>query len=276
MDQIDSLLHNNWIYECGGPWGLHIVLAPKPHQEHVTNIKDFVWRMCVSYRKLNAVTLAFEYPILLFCLLYPTTTWATTQDSEIRVEGVTYLAMFAAFGTYDTVAGTLAAPPPTIDPLLCECKYDDSKADKKGERVSPKNIYANPFNPMVCPHLSFGCWFALRKGTFGKNDSLFLGAGQPGSAAQRYCDGLLKLLTEYMEKVMEFVRPGHANRHGFRKGVASYSTSVTTFPASLVSVARRGEWTQGSIFDIYFQFAEPGEQYLGRLNCGARSKFAQL
>jgi hypothetical protein len=60
-----------------------------------------------------------------------------------------------------------------------KCKYDDSKADKKGERVSPKNIYANPFNPMVCPHLSLGCWFALRKGTFGRNDSFFLGAGQP-------------------------------------------------------------------------------------------------
>ena len=149
-----------------------------------------------------------------------------------------------------------------------KCKYDDSKADKKGERVSPKNIYANPFNPMVCPHLSLGCWFALRKGTFGKNDSLFLGAGQPGSASQRYCDGLSKRLTEYMEKVVEFVRPGHANPHGFRKGVATYSTSGTTFPASLVSVARRGEWTQGSIFDIYLQFAEPGDQYLGRLIVG--------
>ena len=33
-----------------------------------------------------------------------------------------------------------------------KCKYDDSKADKKGERVSPKNIYANPLNPI---------WFAL-------------------------------------------------------------------------------------------------------------------
>jgi hypothetical protein len=63
MDQIDSLLHNDWIDECGGPWGSLIVLAPKPHQEHITDIKDFVWRMCVSYRKLKAVTLAFEYPI---------------------------------------------------------------------------------------------------------------------------------------------------------------------------------------------------------------------
>ena len=40
-----------------------IVLALKPHQETITNIDDFIWRMCVSYRKLNSVTLPFEYPI---------------------------------------------------------------------------------------------------------------------------------------------------------------------------------------------------------------------
>ena len=48
---------------CEGPWGSSIVLAAKPHQEHIKNIDDFVWRMCVSYRKLNAVTKLFELPI---------------------------------------------------------------------------------------------------------------------------------------------------------------------------------------------------------------------
>ena len=63
MENINTLLHNEWIEECKGPWGSMIVLAPKPHQEHVTNINDFVWRMCVSYRKLNSITRPFEYPI---------------------------------------------------------------------------------------------------------------------------------------------------------------------------------------------------------------------
>ena len=40
-----------------------IVLAAKPHQEHVTNIADFIWRMCISYRGLNAVTRPFQFPI---------------------------------------------------------------------------------------------------------------------------------------------------------------------------------------------------------------------
>ena len=63
QEQLDTLLHNEWIEPATGPWGSMIVLAPKPHQEEVTNIKDFVWRMCISYRKLNAITLPFEYPI---------------------------------------------------------------------------------------------------------------------------------------------------------------------------------------------------------------------
>ena len=63
LEQINTLLFNNWIEECGGAWGSPLVLAPKPHQETITNIDDFIWRMCVSYRKLNSVTLPFEYPI---------------------------------------------------------------------------------------------------------------------------------------------------------------------------------------------------------------------
>ena len=38
-------------------------MAPKPHQEGCTDINDFVWRLCVSYRPLNGVTKSFEYPI---------------------------------------------------------------------------------------------------------------------------------------------------------------------------------------------------------------------
>jgi hypothetical protein len=63
LDQQAVLLANGWIRKCYGPWGSLVVLAPKPHQESVVNIEDFIWRMCVSYRRLNSVTLPFEYPI---------------------------------------------------------------------------------------------------------------------------------------------------------------------------------------------------------------------
>ena len=63
MEHIKALKENQWIEECKGPWGSLIVLASKPHQEHVNDIKDFVWRVCVLYMALNAITKPFTYPI---------------------------------------------------------------------------------------------------------------------------------------------------------------------------------------------------------------------
>jgi hypothetical protein len=39
------------------------LLAPKPHQEHIRDIKDFIWRFCIKYIPLNQVTRLIAYPI---------------------------------------------------------------------------------------------------------------------------------------------------------------------------------------------------------------------
>ena len=65
LKQLKTLLHNRWVEEIqGSAWGAPIVLAPKLHQEKVTDIDDYIWRMCVSYRGLNRVTKIFAFPIL--------------------------------------------------------------------------------------------------------------------------------------------------------------------------------------------------------------------
>jgi hypothetical protein len=46
-----------------GPWLFKALLAPKPHQEHITCIKKFIWRYCVNYIPLNAITEPIAYPI---------------------------------------------------------------------------------------------------------------------------------------------------------------------------------------------------------------------
>ena len=46
-----------------GQWLFKALLAPKPHQEHVADIKDFVWRFCVNFIPLNQVTQVIAYPI---------------------------------------------------------------------------------------------------------------------------------------------------------------------------------------------------------------------
>ena len=63
MEHVRTLLGNDWIDRCEGSLGSSIVLAAKPHQEHIKNIDNFIWIMCVSYRILNAIKKPFELPI---------------------------------------------------------------------------------------------------------------------------------------------------------------------------------------------------------------------
>ncbi len=70
------------------------------------------------------------------------------------------------------------------------------------------------------------------------------------------------------EIVREYIRVEHANSHGTRKGSATMAISGTTVPPSVSSIAARGEWTMGKVLDLYFQFAEPGDHYLGRVLVG--------
>ena len=63
MEQVVQLKSIKWIRRCGGLWGSMVVLAQKSHQEHITDIQDSVLRMCVSYRKLKAVTKSFKFPL---------------------------------------------------------------------------------------------------------------------------------------------------------------------------------------------------------------------
>jgi hypothetical protein len=46
-----------------GAWLFKALLDPKPHQEHICLIEDFVWRFCVNYIPLNAITRVIAYPI---------------------------------------------------------------------------------------------------------------------------------------------------------------------------------------------------------------------
>ncbi len=39
-----------------GSWLFKALFAPKPHQEHIQNINDFVWCFCINYIPLNGVT----------------------------------------------------------------------------------------------------------------------------------------------------------------------------------------------------------------------------
>ena len=58
---VEGLRENGLIEEDDGPWGAQIVLAAKPHQGH-RHWSDYIWRLCVSYRKLNTITRPYAFP----------------------------------------------------------------------------------------------------------------------------------------------------------------------------------------------------------------------
>ena len=41
MGHIRLIHDRRWLFKC--------VLATKPHQEHIRDINEFVWRFCVNY-----------------------------------------------------------------------------------------------------------------------------------------------------------------------------------------------------------------------------------
>ncbi len=49
-----QLGHIRQVY--GGKWLFRALLAPKPHQEHVSSIDDCIWRFCINYITLNQIT----------------------------------------------------------------------------------------------------------------------------------------------------------------------------------------------------------------------------
>ena len=60
---IADLEENKLIRDYEGNWGSLLLLVAKPHQESCINILAFIWRLYVSYRPLNKITLNFEFPL---------------------------------------------------------------------------------------------------------------------------------------------------------------------------------------------------------------------
>ena len=150
-----------------------------------------------------------------------------------------------------------------------KCSYDDSKADKDGEKLSEKNIYANPLVYRQCFWTSFAVYCCIHSESLCLYEKLFLKSGsKEGSAGGRYQEQLLGLLKSKRQIVMNHIRLEHANAYGLRKGSATHATSGTTCPPPMPSIARRGEWSMGTVLDVYWHFSEPGDHYLGRILSG--------
>ena len=149
-------------------------------------------------------------------------------------------------------------------------KYDDSKADKNAERLSEKNIFANPYDWRLCFWTGLCIWISLRgEEKLKGNSKLFLTKGvKDGTASANYCEQLISVVAPHKEEVENHMEEKRLNAYSFRKGSSTYAVAGTTVPPSLNSIARRGEWSIGKVLDCYWHFGSVGDQYLGRVLSG--------
>lgn len=119
--ELDTLLQNEVIEECESPFAAPVVLVPK---------KDGTTRLCVDYRRLNAVTRSDKYPLpRIDDLLHSTcnAVYMTTLDLKcgyhqvpVRVEDRDKTAFITPFGTfrYRTMPFGLKTAPATFQRLI--------------------------------------------------------------------------------------------------------------------------------------------------------------
>ena len=131
-------------------------------------------------------------------------------------------------------------------------KYDDSKADKDGERLSEKNIYANTDHYYLCFWTGLGIWCALNTENLSAHEKLFLAPNaKEKSAGTRYQEQLMGIVGLHKEEVGNHIRIEHMNAFGFCKGSATLAVPRTTCPPPVSLVARRGEWSMGKVLNVY-------------------------
>ena len=112
-------------------------------------------------------------------------------------------------------------------------------------------------------------------------NTIFFGSSNTEEEApyNRYKSLLTLLLKANIETVSKFIWRNHANGHGIRKVLTSFSTSGTTCLPLVASVAAWGEWSMVSVLDVYWHLCAPGDHFLGVVMAGIdpnKPKFAPL
>jgi hypothetical protein len=147
-------------------------------------------------------------------------------------------------------------------------RHDSTKSDKEEDKIHNKTVNCNPLDHNLCRGFSLGDWLALNQNTFLDNsERIFICHGaQLGSAVHRYCKQLLILVKAYWDIIQTYIT--NMSAHSLRKGSATHVACATTAAPPIALIANRGDWSLGKVLDVYWQFVEVGDSYLGRCLCG--------
>ena len=137
------------------------------------------------------------------------------------------------------------------------------KCDQTGEKKFKKHVYANPFEPAICPILAIAVNIFIRPS--GGTLQLFVGTDSKG----RFCallQTILGLLTAVQRALLGCL-VGDIGSHSSRKGSASYSLGQVGGP-NAPTVFLRMNHTMGNVRDRYIFQCDGGDQLCGRTVVG--------
>jgi hypothetical protein len=135
------------------------------------------------------------------------------------------------------------------------------KGDPGGEHTSPKHVFANPYEPFMCPILALALHVFSTYTDLAASNHVFSG---------RPYEGMYLWLQSALTKVKGL---GHSvsdyGTHSFRKGATSYCATIPGGPG-LISIFNRAEWSLGQVQDRYLCNVDGGDELCGRLICGLK------
>jgi hypothetical protein len=146
-------------------------------------------------------------------------------------------------------------------------KIAKHKGDQTGEGIgNEKHIYANPYNPAICPILSLAVFiFCKYRGNDVVRQQLFDGR----DSENRFGKALMKVLRSVRDANPDVDLGAiieDLGTHSNRKGAASYLLSM--FFLSAVNVYLRAGWSLGNVQDRYIFAGAGGDQIVGRAAVG--------
>lgn len=143
--------------------------------------------------------------------------------------------------------------------------FPKHKGDIAGETSLPKHVYANPFRPEACPILAF----ALYEFTRGfRNHAGRVFEAEAKASESRFGKWLKDVCKTISAELISFgIQLLDIGTHSFRKGVASFVTSIPGGP-SVIAVYLRAGWSLGPVQSRYILEGDGGDQLCGRAATG--------
>jgi len=133
----------------------------------------------------------------------------------------------------------------------------DQTQSKPGD---PRHIYANPFQPAICPILSLGMFFLIVDITQSDEQPIFSGSNQ-------YCRFHKSLKNSFAEVMLGCSTAAYGT-YSIRKGAATFASSGSTSCPSFAAISLRAGWSMGGVTSAYIHYHGAGDQHVGRTVCG--------